>query len=386
VRKMTLSVLQVCRTYYPETQGGVEQAIRQIATSTKNHGIKSCVFTLSRNCNPVVIKESGVEVIRSKSIVRLWSCDVGGLRSLWHFARVARKFDVVHYHFPWPFADLLHFLVRPKVATVLTYHSDVIRQQISNKIYQFLGKFMLRDMDQVIVTSPEYAKGSPLLSAVDFQKTPKIIPLGVSDECFMPTQQQCDQRTKKYGIDQPFFLFVGVLRYYKGLWSLLEAALTYNGLIVIAGSGPEESRLKEYATRNNLSNVIFIGTVSESDKVILMRGCIGLVLPSNLRAEAFGMVLVEASMLSKPMITCEIGTGTTFVNIKNVTGLVVPPNCPSALANAMFKLSSSSKLARRMGEAARERYLTLFTSERLGYEYTLVYRNVVAEYQTCISE
>ena len=74
-----------------------------------------------------------------------------------------------------------------------------------------------------------------------------------------------------------------------------------------------------------LKNIMLLGRISEKQKEELLRECLALILPSSLRTEAYGMVLIEASKFGRPMITCEIGTGTTYINEHNKTGLVVPP-------------------------------------------------------------
>ena len=63
-----------------------------------------------------------------------------------------------------------------------------------------------------------------------------------------------------------FFLFVGVLRYYKGLHILLDAIEDAPYKVVIVGSGPVEAELREQALRLGLDNVIFAGFVSDREK------------------------------------------------------------------------------------------------------------------------
>ena len=89
------------------------------------------------------------------------------------------------------------------------------------------------------------------------------------------------------------------------------------------------------------------------------------------------MVLVEAAMLGRPMISCEIGTGTSFVNAHDETGLVVPPEDPIGLAGAMTRLEKDEALARRFGESARRRYEQLFSGAILGQAYADLYRRVL---------
>ena len=144
--------------------------------------------------------------------------------------------------------------------------------------------------------------------------------------------------------------------------------------IAIAGDGRDAVRLRERAA--GLTNVHFLGQVSDAEKMALLDGCRALVLPSHLRSEAFGMVLVEASMRCKPLVSCEIGTGTTFVNSDRQTGIVVPPEDAAALARAMQALHDDPDMAQEMGQRARQRYQCLFSGEALGHAYVDLYRRV----------
>jgi rhamnosyl/mannosyltransferase len=91
------------------------------------------------------------------------------------------------------------------------------------------------------------------------------------------------------------------------------------------------------------------------------------------------MVLVEAAMFGKPMVTCEIGTGTSFVNVDGETGFVVPPESPNDLANAIKRLIGNDELAMYMGKAARARYERMFSGDALGRAYSSLYREVCGE-------
>ena len=163
-----------------------------------------------------------------------------------------------------------------------------------------------------------------------------------------------------------FFLFVGVLRYYKGLHILLDAAKCTNYPIVIVGTGPIEIELKKQAEETGLSNIHFLGFLSDEDKIALLTLCYAVVFPSHLRSEAFGISLLEGAMYGKPMISSEIGTGTSYINIHNQTGLVVPPSDPQAFRAAMRTLWDNPELAEQMGQQAERRYEQLFTAERMG--------------------
>lgn len=82
-------------------------------------------------------------------------------------------------------------------------------------------------------------------------------------------------------------------------------------------------------------------------------------------------------MYGKPMISCEIGTGTTYVNIDEETGLAVPPENPLALREAMRRLWEAPGEASGFGENAFARFQQLFTAERMCASTVQVYQNLL---------
>jgi len=157
----------------------------------------------------------------------------------------------------------------------------------------------------------------------------------------------------------------------------MEAAQGIDYPIVIVGAGPIERELKAQATQLDLHNIHFLGYLSDEDKVALLTLCYGVVFPSHLRSEAFGISLLEGAMYGKPMISSEIGTGTTFINIEGATGLVVPPSDSAALRQAMRYLWEHTKEAAEMGRAAEERYWQHFSAEPMVKSYVDLYSELM---------
>lgn len=374
-----LQALQIYRTYFPDPPGGLQEAVRQIAISTSGFGIQTRIFTLSPNPVPASIARPEGIVLRARSWAAPASCDLGGLAAFRQFAEACSQSDVVHYQFPWPFEDVLHAVVRPRIPAVLTYQSDVIRQRFLGTMYAPLMWHTLKSMRVIVATSPAYARTSPVLSHPSIRDKVRVIPNGIAEESYSKDADAGVFDRIKIDAGEPYFLFIGVLRYYKGLHTLVQTARHIDAKIVIAGSGPEDSNLKQLAHRTGAKNIVFAGQISDGEKVALLQSCRALVLPSHLRSEAFGMVLVEAAMFRRPQISCEIGTGTSFVNAHEESGIVVPPESPDELGRAMSLLLNDSSLADRMGLAARARYERLFSGNALGNAYANLYREVVDE-------
>jgi len=315
-------------------------------------------------------------VVRSRSWMAPASCDIGGVASCKAFERLTREVDVLHYLFPWPFADVLHAVTRPDKPVVLTYISDVVRQRWLGAVYAPLMWHTLRQARVIVANSPTYARTSPVLSHPDIRGKVRIIPLGIEESSYPKDGDNAVFNRLGVEADEPYFLFIGVLRYYKGVQFLVRAAKTLGAKVVIAGSGPEGANLQALAATEGADNVVFAGQVSDTEKVALLKRCLALVLPSHLRSEAYGMVLLEASMFGRPLISCEIGTGTSYVNAHEETGFVVEPQSPAALALAMNTLLNDDALSARLGVAARSRYEKLFSGPALGRAYAYLFREV----------
>ncbi len=371
-----INVGHVYRTYFPDPPGGLQEAIRQICLATGQHGVLNSIYTLSPQPTPRILTRPESRVIRCRAWAAPASCDLGGFSAFTTFARFAREVDVLHYLFPWPFADLLHATIRPDRPAVMTYISDVVRQRRLGAFYAPMMWRTLRQMRVIVANSPTYARTSPVLSHPSIRDKVRVIPLGIDDRSYPNVGD--DSIFDRIGISaqEPFFLFIGVLRYYKGLHFLVQAAKAVRAKVVIAGTGPEGERLQSLVKETDSNNVVFTGQVTDTEKVALLKHCHALVLPSHLRSEAFGMVLVEAAMFGRPMISCEIGTGTSYVNSHEETGFVVPPTSPDALAQAMNILLTDNSLATQMGIAARFRYEQLFSGPALGLAYAELYREI----------
>jgi O-antigen biosynthesis rhamnosyltransferase len=369
-----MKILHVYKTYYPDTFGGIEQVIAQLARALASRGHENRIFTLSPNPTPPVLQRPEAEVYRSRTTIEVASNPVS-IGALADFKAQLEWADVVHYQFPWPFGDLLHVCCGRRKPSIVSYQSDVVRQKWLRHVYSPLMNHFLRSVDMVVATSPEYRETSAVLAHL---RTPlRVIPNGI-DEASFPPLDPARLAHWRERLGGEFLLFVGVLRYYKGLHTLVEACDGFPGQVVIAGDGPQAGVLRVEVAARKLSNLQLIGKVSDPDKVCLLRLCRGFVLPSHLRSEAFGMSLVEAAMFGKPMVSCEIGSGMSYINRDGVTGWTVPPESPAALRERMLRLLRDPDEAARMGAAARQRFETLFTAEAMASAYEAAYRELLA--------
>lgn len=365
-----MRILHFYKTYFPDSVGGVEQVINQLARASQPLGVYAEVLALSPKLSAPVIEIDGHRVHRVKNNFQIASTGFS-LAAFSRFSQLAKQVDVIHYHFPWPFMDLVHFATRVKKPTVVTYHSDIIRQKKLLKFYEPLQHHFLSSVDKIVVTSPNYLETSQVLS--NYRDKTTIIPIGLEKATY-PAAPPALLEKWRARLGGRFFLFVGMLRYYKGLHILLEALKDTDYPMVIVGAGPIEAELKAHAIQLGLKNIHFTGALPNDDKAALLELCYAVVFPSHLRSEAFGISLLEGAMYGKPMISSEIGTGTSFINIDQKTGLVVKPSDPISFRNAMQFLWENPAVAEKMGAQAAKRYAEHFTASQMAASYVELYK------------
>ena len=370
-----MRILHFYKTYQPDSYGGVEQFIYQLARGCAQRGLKVDVLSLSAEVDDEIRE---VEYHFSHRVRRDFEIASTGVsvRVISKFSSLARRADIIHYHHPWPFADVVHFAARVSKPTVLTYHSDIIRQRQLLKLYRPLMNRFFASVGRIVATSQNYLETSDTLAG--FRDKTAVIPIGLDISTY-PVPDEARMQRWRQEVGERFFLFVGVLRYYKGLHILIEANRDTDHPLVIVGAGPVEAELRRHAADVGLSRIRFLGALTDVDKVSLFNLSYAVVFPSHLRSEAFGISLLEGAMFGRPMISSEIGTGTSYINSHEETGLVVPPNDPGALREAMRFLYDNPTCAEAMGHRAHQRYLNYFTADKMVDRYIDLYREVVAK-------
>lgn len=144
---------------------------------------------------------------------------------------------------------------------------------------------------------------------------------------------------------------------------------------VIAGSGPEESHLREIAYAHGLGErLAFLGHVSLVAPVLA--ACDVVVIPSL--SEGMPTVALEAMALGKPVVGTRVG-GLVDVVVDGETGLLVPSADPEALAAAVARLLRDPALATRMGEAGAARAEERFTVQRMVGDHLALFAELADE-------
>ena len=355
-----MHILQIYKDY-PPVLGGIENHIRALSEglAARGHRVTVLVTALTRRSQRE--ERNGVTVLRAGRLLHAASTPLSPAMLLW--ARGIRP-DVVNLHFPFPPGDVAYAALPNGPPLVVTYHSDIVRQKLLLRLYRPLLERTLRRAARIIATSPNYVASSPWLRPHVAKCA--VVPLSVDAARFEQFNRAQRDVFRREASGRPALLFVGRLRYYKGLHFLLEALAQLDATLLVAGTGPERANLEALATSLGVApRVRWLGDVRDDDLPALYAAADAYVLPAHLRSEAFGISLLEAQAAGLPIVSTELGTGTSFANRHGVTGLVVPPADPAALARAARVLLANPALRARMGENGRRRARELFSPEAM---------------------
>ncbi len=364
--------------YYPPAEGGIERYSHMLCSDLVQRGIDVEVIAASDGPSREEVFD-GVKVNRLH--VQFVASSTPIILEL--PAMIRDKIDgcdLVHLNFPNPWTDLLYLMLGRKSKAVMTYHCDIYRDSmtlsgLALKAYQPFIHRVLQRVSAIIATSPNIIEHSPFLSGQ--QERCHTIPMPIDQAVFAePDPVIVDEMRSKYG---DFALFVGRLVYYKGLNFLVEAmqALEKTNLVIF-GKGPLENDLRQQVKELGLEQKIhFEENLSDDRRLALYHTCRCFVLPSIAHAEGFGIVLAEAMACGRPVISTELMTGTSYVNLDGVTGYVVPPRDPAALADKIDLLVGNAELSREMGDRGRMRSEQEFTRDIVTEKTIALYKDVL---------
>jgi glycosyltransferase involved in cell wall biosynthesis len=360
-----LKILHLYKDYYP-VLGGIEGHIQSLAEAQAAAGHQVTVLVTNPDGQRSEEELNGVRVVRLPRLGTAISTPL--TLGFIPFLR-KEKPEITHLHFPYPVAELSQLVAGRGRPYVISYHSDIIRprQQLFLRFYRPLLWRVLRGARRILVASPSYSKTSPFLQVVA-DKCVRV-PYGIDPLPFL----KASPRYAKGGRARIFFH--GRHRYYKGVEVLLQAMTQVEADLWIGGDGEMRGEWAALAAELGLKDKVrFFGDIARRELPGMYASVDLFVLPSTLRAEAFGIVLLEAMAAGLPCVTTELGTGTSFIVQDGLTGLVVPPGEPSALAEAMRRLLDDPDLRARMGAKGRARVMGEFTVERMAERVAAVYQ------------
>jgi rhamnosyl/mannosyltransferase len=375
---VTIRVLTFGR-YADENFGGLERYVFELARALAGH-VEFANIVARRGRPPDTV--TGADAVYARPVLHLGGTPVCPSMPL-HALRLhaAKRFNIVHVQFPAdPMAHFSVVALPRSVRRVVTWHSDIIRQRTLLRFYEPLMARLLRSSDAIILPTPAHLACSQQLQRLGPEGRTHVVPFGLHYERFEQVPEFANTIRQRHR--QRFLIFaLGRHVYYKGLGDLLHAVARLPEVgLVVGGTGPMTPSLVAQAQQLRLGErVEFVGRIPDANLPAYYHACDVFCLPSTLRAEAFGLVQLEAMACGKPVVCCDLKNGVTWVNRHEETGLVVPPADPAALAAAFARLRDDALLRARLGAQGRKRAVTKFSVESMARGTLNVYRAILEQ-------
>jgi glycosyltransferase involved in cell wall biosynthesis len=373
-------------SFFPPWRGGAETYSVNLARALAGRGHEVTVQCGSDPLPGGVCNEFGIRIVRHRILMRVYGTPVmpGLLKAL-----TGVKSDVLHGNFPSPYiACAVAAASRSRrIPAVLTWHNDL--PPVTSG-----AKFLIQAHDRIVLpcyitayrrvisTSAYYAEHSRILSSLG--EKVRVVPNGVDCDRFHPSRDGGKVREELRLGDRFTIIFVGALtkwHRYKGLEVLLHAIRSLprelNLVLIIVGDGELKGHYMMMSHDLGLDGrVIFMGDVDDAELPQIYVASHVSILPSKDMSEGFGLTLLEANASGLPVIASRVG-GIPSVVKDGYNGILVPPNEPQALAEAILSMIKNPREVHEMGRNGR-RFAETHDWRRTAAETEDVYKEVLA--------
>lgn len=267
--------------------------------------------------------------------------------------------DIVHAHYATSYG-LLGVWVRFHPWVLSVWGSDLLDFPKFSPLHRALVRYILEKPDQILATSPILAQ-----AVRDLARTApavEIIPFGVDIEKFTPRPNRSVTNGVTIGVVKTLEPKYGI-EYLIRAFAILRARFP-NVSLVVVGGGRLRRHLEELSRSLGVPNhITFSGSVPHERVVDYLHTFDIFVVPSVLDSETFGVAAVEAAACGLPVVASNVG-GLPGVVRDGVTGFLVPPRNPQALADTLERLIRNPNLRTRMGQAGRDMVLEQYRWEK----------------------
>lgn len=278
------------------------------------------------------------------------------------------QFDLLHFHEPWMPLLARQILGRSDAKNVATFHAKLPDTMVSKALERVITpytKSVLKHLDSLTAVSDaaaEYIRGLTTRHV-------EIIPNAIDVQKFRSIQNKPAQTV----------LYIGRLEKRKGVKYLIQAFAELitrmpDAKLVIAGDGPDREKLQELTTELNLSNVSFLGYITDEKKMSLL-GNAGVFCSPALYGESFGIVLLEAMAAGVPIVA---GDNPGYSSVLQGRGMLslIDPEDTSNFARRLEIMLTDRTVRRAMLDWA-DTYIDQFDYSIIVDQYEQLYKRLV---------
>jgi N-acetyl-alpha-D-glucosaminyl L-malate synthase BshA len=356
--------MKICMLgHFPPHLGGISSYTYLLSKELINRGDEVYVLTYPhKNIRDI----EGIPVFTAPTLnIKGFRGFIFSISATFKLLRMIRKYeiDLIHAHYVMPpglIAVICSMISGTK--TAITIHGSDIFVLAGKPLLRSMIKFILKKSDYVFVVSDSLKDNVLKLGVEGIENKLSITYNAVDVEKFRPDQTSTFKEEMKIDPQKPVVLFVGNLVWQKGVEYLIRAKefLSEDAEIIIVGDGPMSEELKAIVEFENIEGITFTGARTDVEKI--MPAADVFVLPSL--SEGRPTVLLEAMASGKPVVATNVGGIPEIVNDK--IGILINPEDPVGLAEAVDKILQDRKLQEKMSKAAREQAMK-YSSVKIPY-------------------
>jgi len=364
-----MKITHICK-YIDPIKGGIETVTSQFVDVIDSHfKCEQFLIVYNKKKQKASLKNSkNIFIKYSFNPIVLFSQPLS-LTYLFNAISSVRKSNYIHVHLP-NFFGIFILLISTNLSNkkiILHWHSDVIGKNILLKFLYPLQYIILKRSYKIIVTSPNYFNGSIYLKK--FKNKCHIVPLNLNplDDDILK-----DNKTLK-------IFSIGRHVNYKGFEILVKSISflkNYDINLTLAGDGPQKNKIVKLVNELNLTSKInIVGKISEYEKNNYLQNSDVFVLPSISKAEAFGVVLLEAMNYNMALVTTNIeDSGMNYVNKNHITGLQFDQDSTGYNLSEKFKFLHENRLTlKKYQKNAKARLKKKFDINKLKNKIVNIY-------------
>lgn len=367
--------------------GGVPEHVLALLAGLAQHGYELTV--VCREVSPryrVRLETLGVRIILLD--MRRLISPVADLRAAWHLYRLLRdgRCQVLHMHMSK--AALLGGLVGlaarvpVRVNTAHNLGCVALPQRALRALFWAYDKLLFAMTMHAVITVSSRIRQTILHMGLLGRDKAHAIPNGIDPAPFEMDARMRDQTRQTLGLaaGEVAIGCVARLVWFKGLDALVDAIPCVTerhpqARFFIAGEGPLKSQLIEQAHQRGVADkLVFLG--ERNDVAALLAAFDVFVLPSV--SEGMPITILEAMAAGLPTVATDVG-GVGEMIVDQVSGLLVAPRAPDALAAALNELVGNPARCKSMGAAARTRLDQHFAQDGMVAATDRLYRQKLHE-------
>jgi len=353
-------ILHITRFFETSEYGGIQKLVSLIVE--KDSCFEFSIVTTHKYKTFIKYLKIGSKKIKIYYFKQTFTLgkNVFSFNFLFNFNKIVKNYDTLHFHYPWPSADLIFLLnnliFNYKKKIILSFHADIVgRYILKNLYYIFVRYFFFKKINTFHFTTLKYKK---IVNLNIKNKDTLISSIGLTSENMQFDKNKIKSSISKLKKKDKIILFVGADRHYKGINLLASVGNQLKRQKIILITNNKNIR-KKYKLLNNRFKVYYKANNHEKNYLLSISRL--LLFPSTNKAESLGVILLEAFYFGLPVVAFKINSGSVEVLKNNFNSLLVKLYDMKNFIKKINILYSDNRLHKRLSINAKNTYKKKYT-------------------------